>query len=50
MKVFSLTNTLDDYVDFYTNNSLEAEAIVVGGSKIDLEKYPKLIYFILFIV
>jgi len=44
MKVYSLTKTLDDYVDFYINDPSEAEVIVVGGSSIDLEKFPKLKY------
>lgn len=44
MKVYSLTNTLDEFVDFYINDPAEAEVIVVGGSKIDLEEYPKLKY------
>jgi D-3-phosphoglycerate dehydrogenase len=44
MKVYSLTKTLDDFVDFYIDDSAEAEVIVVGGSKIELEKYPKLKY------
>ena len=44
MKVYSLTKTLDDLVDFYIDEPTEAEVIVVGGGKIELEKYPKLKY------
>ena len=42
MKVYSLTKTLDSYVDFYTNNKNEADVIVVGGSQINLEEFPSL--------
>lgn len=44
MKVYSLTKTLDDYVDFYTDCKEEAEVLVVGGSKIELDEYPNLKY------
>lgn len=44
MNVFKLTGTLDKYVDFYKNDPNEAEVLVVGGSKIELENYPKLKY------
>jgi phosphoglycerate dehydrogenase-like enzyme len=44
MNVFRLTSTLDEYVDFYNPIKEEAEIIVVGGSKINLEEYPKLKY------
>jgi D-3-phosphoglycerate dehydrogenase len=44
MKVYSLTKTLDDFVDFYIDDPSEAEVIVVGGSHIDLEKFPNLKY------
>jgi phosphoglycerate dehydrogenase-like enzyme len=44
MNVYSLTKTLDSYVDFYNDDPAKAEVIVVGGSKIELEKYPNLKY------
>lgn len=44
MKVYSLTKTLDEFVDFYIDDPAEADVIVVGGSKIDLGKFPKLKY------
>jgi phosphoglycerate dehydrogenase-like enzyme len=44
VKVYSLTKTLDDYVDFYTDNKEEAEVLVVGGSDIKLNDFPNLKY------
>lgn len=44
MKVYSLTKTLDEHVDFYTTNKEEAEVLVVGGSKIELNDFPNLKY------
>jgi D-3-phosphoglycerate dehydrogenase / 2-oxoglutarate reductase len=44
MRVYSLTTTLDEYVDFYTSDPLDAEVLVVGGSKIQLSDFPNLKY------
>jgi|SaaInlStandDraft_1057018.scaffolds.fasta_scaffold01698_9 phosphoglycerate dehydrogenase-like enzyme len=44
MKVYSLTKTLDHLVDFYSDDKENAEVLVVGGSKINLDEFPKLKY------
>ena len=44
MKVFKATSTLDNFLDSveFTDNTLEAEVILVGGKEIDISKFPKL--------
>lgn len=44
MKVYKATNTLDDYLpsEIYTSDKSQADILLVGGKKFDLEEFPKL--------
>lgn len=44
MKVYSLTTTLDDYMDLPSSPPEEAQVLVVGGAHIHLPYFPKLKY------